>query len=226
MGRPDRFDLPLRAARSWDDTRLVRVRVRSRRFRPGWPSRLALAAGVLLILYAAAAKLEATWAQRWAERQLRAAAQRPPSPPAAPGEPAPLAAPPLGEPIGRLVIPRLALDVVALEGVDRDVLRRGAGHFPGTALPGRSGNAGFAGHRDSFFRGLRDVRHGDEVRIEAPDARFRYRVTETRVVGPSEVEVLDPSAGSHLTLVTCHPFDWIGPAPRRFIVRAELLDGP
>jgi sortase A len=229
MRKSDPADLPLPAAQSWDETRLVRVRARPRRIRPGWFSRLTLAAGLLLLVYVAAVRLEATWAQRWAARRLSTADQHeaaaaPSAPAGMPGGGAAVAAPLPGEPVGRLSIPRLALDVVALEGVDDDTLRRGAGHFPGTALPGQVGNASFAGHRDSFFRALRDVRSGDEVRVEAPDGDYLYRVTETRVVGPSEVGVIDPLGGSLLTLVTCHPFDWIGPAPRRFVVRGTLVE--
>jgi sortase A len=124
--------------------------------------------------------------------------------------------------VARLAIPRLGIDVVALEGVDPEVLDRGAGHFPGSALPGAPGNASFAGHRDSFFRALGRVEEGDEVRLETPSGLHVYHVTGTQVVGPHQVEVVAPIAGRHLTLVTCYPFDWIGPAPKRFIVRAAL----
>ncbi len=211
-------DLPLHTPVSWDEARVVHVGgVRSRWVRVGWLSRLLVAAGVLLLGYVAAVKLEATWAQRWAARQLEEQRET---------DAEARLAPAAGQPVGRLIIPRLELDVVALEGVDRETLERGAGHFPGTALPGQTGNASFAGHRDSFFRALRDVRHGDEVRLQTPAGDYAYRVTETRVVGPLDVEVIDPVEGRHLTLVTCHPFDWIGPAPRRFVVRAALLDGP
>lgn len=121
--------------------------------------------------------------------------------------------------------PELELDVVALEGVDPKALRRGAGHFPGTALPGRPGNVAFAGHRDTFFRGLRDAGPGRRIEVETAEALYVYEVTETRIVAPEAVEVVAPlTGGSFLTLVTCYPFDWIGPAPQRFVVRASLAE--
>lgn len=219
----ERPDLPLRPRMSWADVPLVRVReLAPRRGGPGWLSRLALAVGLLLLAYVAAIELESTWAQRWASDRLQAARGEPAGVPDRPGRTEAIAPAP-GEPVGRLLIPRLALDVVALEGVDTATLRRGAGHFPGTAMPGQGGNASFAGHRDSFFRKLRDVRTGDEVTVEAPQGEFLYTVTETRIVEPSAVEVVGSLDGSHLTLVTCYPFDWIGPAPRRFVVRAALV---
>lgn len=127
-----------------------------------------------------------------------------------------------GSVIGRIVVPAAGVDVVAFEGVDRKTLDRGAGHFPGTALPGRPGNSAFAAHRDVEFRGLRRVEPGHDVFIDTGQATFVYRIEETRVAEPSEVEVLDPSGGSDLTLITCYPFDWVGPAPRRFVVSARL----
>lgn len=135
----------------------------------------------------------------------------------------PSAPPPMpGEPVARILVPAGGVDAVAFEGIDAAVLDRGAGHFPGTALPGERGNASFAAHRDSFFRGLREVEIGDEVLIETPGATLRYRVTETRVVEPTQVEVVASRGIEEVTLVTCYPFDFIGPAPRRFVVHAAL----
>lgn len=211
---------------SWDEIPLVRLDTRHRRRRRHrWISPLLLLAGVGLVGYVAARKAEAAWAQRWSAAQLAAAREVPAgAPPAAAEEetPPPVPAPRPGEPVARLEIPRLDVDVVALEGVDPDTLDRGVGHFPGSALPGQDGNASFAGHRDSFFRSLGRVAEGDEVRLESPSGDHVYRVTGTRVVGPDEVQVVAPLPGRQLTLVTCYPFDWIGPAPRRFVVRATL----
>jgi len=128
-----------------------------------------------------------------------------------------------GTVIGRLDVPRLNLSVVAREGVDERTLDLAVGHVPGTALPGDSGNAAFAAHRDTFFRPLRRVRDGDVVSVTTPRGTYRYLVTSTRVVGPDDVSVLDPTSESTLTLVTCYPFTYIGSAPYRFIVRGELL---
>jgi sortase A len=106
--------------------------------------------------------------------------------------------------------------------VDTRTLRRAVGHIPGTALPGKRGNAGFAAHRDTFFSPLKNVRRGDDVIVTAPEGVYRYAVTTTRVVEPDDVSVLDPTPGTTLTLVTCYPFDYVGSAPQRFIVRAVL----
>jgi sortase A len=137
-------------------------------------------------------------------------------------EPPVAAAPPRGGVIGRIEVPRLRLSAVAREGADVRTLRRAVGHVPSTALPGRPGNAAFAGHRDTFFRPLKDVRIGDEVLVTTPERRYRYIVRETQVVKPSDVWVLDPTPDPSLTLVTCYPFNYFGAAPRRFIVRATL----
>ena len=128
--------------------------------------------------------------------------------------------------LGRIEIPRLRLSVMTREGADAATLRRAVGHVPSTALPGQPGNSAFAGHRDTFFRKLRDVRQGDEIVFTTPEGRHRYIVSELRVVDPSDVSVLEPTPGPMLTLVTCYPFNYIGSAPERFIVRAHLQEPP
>ncbi len=138
--------------------------------------------------------------------------------------PRPAPRPALGSVVGRIRIESAGVDVMALEGIGDDVLRRAAGHFPGTALPGAAGNASFAAHRDTFFRGLRTVGVGDRIEVETADSAFTYRVTETRVVEPSAVEVIASRGRPELTLVTCFPFDYVGPAPRRFVVHADLVE--
>lgn len=128
-----------------------------------------------------------------------------------------------GVPIAQLLIARIGLSAVVLEGDDDRTLRGGPGHIAGTALPGRPGNIAIAGHRDTFFRPLRHVRVGDEITLVAARRRFEYRVSSLRVVKPDDVSVLDPTATSTLTLVTCFPFSMLGHAPDRFIVRAKLV---
>jgi sortase A len=128
--------------------------------------------------------------------------------------------------IGRIEVPRLNLSAVAREGVDVRTLRGSVGHVPGTALPGAEGNAAFAAHRDTYFRPLERVRTGDEVIVTTPTGVHRYAVTATRIVDPSEVSVLDATGGRQLTLVTCYPFNFVGNAPKRFIVQATLRDSP
>ena len=126
--------------------------------------------------------------------------------------------------IGRIEVPRLNLSAVAREGVDVRTLRGSVGHVPGTALPGAEGNAAFAAHRDTFFRPLERIQNGDEVVVTTPTGVHRYAVTGTRVVAPSEVSVLDATGGRQLTLVTCYPFNFVGNAPKRFIVQATLRE--
>jgi sortase A len=123
----------------------------------------------------------------------------------------------------RIEVPRIKLSAVAREGVDTRTLRGAVGHIPGTALPGERGNAGFAAHRDTFFRPLKGVRNGDEVIVTTARGVYRYSVTGTRIVEPDDVTVLDSTNDTALTLVTCYPFDYVGSAPQRFIVRASLL---
>lgn len=127
--------------------------------------------------------------------------------------------------LGRLEIDRLDINVIVLDGVTSDVLRRGAGHVPGTGLPGGAGNAGIAAHRDTFFLGLGGIEAGDILRFTSPDGTVRrYEVESSRVVGPEAVEVLDDRGYPAITLVTCYPFDIVGPAPDRFIVHARELE--
>ena len=130
---------------------------------------------------------------------------------------------PEGEMFARLGIPRIGLDVVVLDGVGESSLRRGAGHIPGTAAPGVAGNVGIAAHRDTFFRLLRNVRKGDLIRLTTLDGQESYRVVWMAVVKPSFVQALNPTPKRSLTLVTCFPFDYVGHAPKRFIVRAERV---
>jgi sortase A len=125
--------------------------------------------------------------------------------------------------IGRIEIPRLDISVMVIEGSTDAILRHAAGHIAGTALPGRPGNVGISAHRDTFFRPLRNIRGGDIVVLTTPFGAWRYRVVSTRIVKPENVSVLDPTPTPVLTLVTCYPFYFLGPAPDRFIVRAEQL---
>jgi sortase A len=127
--------------------------------------------------------------------------------------------------IGRLEIPRLGLSVIVIEGEDKKTLRRAAGHVPGTPLPGQPGNVGISAHRDTFFRPLRNIQQNDLITVTTLQGEYYYRVVSTRVVRPDNVGVLDSNGGESLTLVTCHPFYFVGPAPDRFIVRAERIAG-
>lgn len=125
--------------------------------------------------------------------------------------------------IGRLEIKRIGLEAMVIEGTDARTLRHAVGHIPGTALPGSSGNTGLAAHRDTYFRPLQDTRENDLIRLTTTRGVFRYRVVSLKIVKPDNVTVLDPIGRETLTLVTCHPFTFVGAAPMRFIVQAERL---
>jgi LPXTG-site transpeptidase (sortase) family protein len=129
-----------------------------------------------------------------------------------------------GSPIGRLEIPAIDLSVMVLEGTGRLTLTSGVGHIEGTALPGRPGNFGIAGHRDSFFRALKDIGPDDIIKVTTLSGTYEYQVEKTRIVQPSNVSVLQNRERPTLTLVTCYPFYYVGSAPKRFIVQATLID--
>jgi len=128
-----------------------------------------------------------------------------------------------GSPLGRIEISSIGLVAMILEGTDDRTLRRAIGHIPGTPLPGRSGNVAIAGHRDTFFRPLRTIRKDDEITLATLNGFYRYRVDSIRVVEPEETHVLDDSDDAILTLVTCYPFNLVGAAPKRFVVRARRV---
>jgi sortase A len=123
--------------------------------------------------------------------------------------------------IGRISVPRLHLSAMVAEGVDDGTLARAVGHVPGTSLPGERGNVAVAGHRDTFFRSLQELKPNDEIVFTTLDGSFRYAVREMKIVEPNNVAVLDPTARNTLTIVTCYPFRYIGAAPKRYIVQAE-----
>jgi sortase A len=127
-----------------------------------------------------------------------------------------------GDVLGRIDIPRLGLSVAVLQGTSSRVLRLGAGHIEGTPLPGEPGNSGVAGHRDTFFRSLKDVRKNDQIQIQTATGLQHYEVDWVKVVEPDDTSVLHSSGDeSTLTLVTCYPFYLVGPAPKRFVVHAR-----
>ena len=129
-------------------------------------------------------------------------------------------------PLAVLRIPKIRLEVAVLPGTDDRTLDRGVGHIEDTAPPGTDGNSGLAGHRDGFFRGLKDIAAGDAIVLETLDATETYLVERTWIVNPDDVSVLDPTPSRSLTLVTCYPFYYVGSAPQRFIVRAVRVDDP
>jgi sortase A len=133
-------------------------------------------------------------------------------------------APAAGTLLGRLEAPSVHMSTSVLEGSDDGTLSRGAGHIEDTPFPGQPGNIGIAGHRDTVFRPLRNIKVGDPLNLTTADRTYRYRISKTLIVGPDDVYVLDPTEQPTLTLVTCYPFEFIGHAPKRFIIQAALTE--
>jgi LPXTG-site transpeptidase (sortase) family protein len=180
-----------------------------------WISNVFLLAGVTAVSFSAGSFIAMTVWQKWQNRQFddqRAVSQ--------PGIQPHIQN---GEIVGRLAIPRLKVRAMVREGTGERTLSLALGHIPGTALPGQKGNIGVAGHRDTLFRALRNVAAKDEITFETPHETFVYRVETTQIVKPEEVQVLDPGPTRELTLVTCYPFEYVGSAPDRFIVKAKLI---
>lgn len=122
--------------------------------------------------------------------------------------------------IGRIEIPRLGISAIVIDGTGGRVLRRGVGHIERSAFPGEAGNVVLAAHRDTYFRDLKGAAVGDLIRITTPDGEYAYRVDSILVVNPNRGDLLQVTDRPSLTMVTCYPFYWVGPAPQRFVVRA------
>jgi sortase A len=182
-----------------------------------WTQRLLFITGILLLGYVGFSLLEARLyqvsAKRSLENEIQAEKERPQSQPKPPVR--------KGDVLGRMDIPRLGMSVAVLQGTSSRILRLGIGHIAGTPLPGETGNIGIAGHRDTFFRGLKDIRKNDEIQLQTTSGLSRYQVDWMKVVANDDQNVLAPSTESALTLVTCYPFYFVGPAPKRFVVRAH-----
>jgi sortase A len=192
-----------------------------------WIERGLIALGVVLAVWCAFVLVEARYTQRLPIPKLVvtqtvlpgdsgdvARPTPPPTPPQAPS---------VGTVLGRLEAPTVRLATTILEGTDDGTLRKGSGHIEETPLPGQRGNIGIAGHRDTVFRALRNIHSGDPLDLTTADRVYHYRINKTFIVEPDDVYVLDPTDHSMLTLVTCYPFEFIGHAPHRFIVQADLV---
>jgi sortase A len=176
-------------------------------------ARVLLIAGLLALGYAAYVVIDANAYQAIEQRRFHDAR------PAASASPAVTD----GGTLGEMLIPRLGLTAIVVQGDSPAILQRAVGHLADTALPGESGNVVLAGHRDTFFRPLKRVRAGDAITLRTGDGDFEYLVESTAVVPPGDVQVLQPTGGRTLTLITCFPFSYVGPAPDRFIVRAREI---
>jgi len=174
-------------------------------------ARLLLTAGLLMLAYAAYVVIDAKAYQANEQRRFAHARHDATTAPALVD----------GGAIGEIQIPRLGLRAMVVQGDSAAILQRAVGHLADTALPGESGNVVLAGHRDTFFRPLKRVLAGDAITLKTRDGDFAYLVESTAVVPPSDVQVLQPTGGRVLTLITCFPFSFVGSAPDRFIVRAR-----
>jgi sortase A len=128
-----------------------------------------------------------------------------------------------GDTLAILRIESAGIEVPVFDSTSKTALNRGSGHVAGTALPGTRGNTAIAGHRDGFFRGLKNISVGAEIQLATLHGQQRFRVSEILIVDPLDVSVLDPADETVITLITCYPFYFVGPAPERFIVRATLI---
>jgi sortase A len=183
-----------------------------------WGRSLLLVTGIVLLAYVGLTLLDARLYQVSAKHSLETQIQRAKEP-----EVRQVKRPAKkGDVLGRIDIPRLGVSVAVLQGTGSRTLRLGVGHIEGTPLPGELGNSGIAGHRDTFFRELKDIRPNDEIQFQTTTGLFRYEVDWVKVVEPDDTTVLKPSTTeSTLTLVTCYPFYFVGPAPNRFGVHAR-----
>jgi sortase A len=183
-----------------------------------WVERFLLLTGIVAVDVWIWSHAGAVLYQRWEERAFDREAQTPTPRNVEKSRPQKSAGP-----LGRLVIPRLNLHAMVGEGTGEDTLSLALGHIPSTALPGEDGNVGVAGHRDTIFRSLRDIRKNDLILFETRRGTYSYRVEGMEIVKPSQVSVLKASQARELTLVTCYPFRYIGSAPDRFIVKARQV---
>jgi len=202
----------------------MKIIIRRPLFRPAqtqgfvrWSRRLLFAVGIVSLAYVGFTLLDASLYQASAIRSLESQIQVEKEPKLIQTK----AAVKEGDVLGRMNIPRLGLSVAVLQGTRWRMLRRGAGHIEGTPLPGEPGNSGIAGHRDTFFRDLENIRQKDEIQLQTATGLFRYEVDWVKIVAPDDLSVLAPSTESALTLVTCYPFYFVGPAPKRFVVHAR-----
>jgi len=185
-----------------------------------WVEFLLAISGALALCYCLFTVTGAWIYQAWQGHLFKAALLREQPEPAQTVAPRRRLAADPGAIVGRIEIPSLGLSDMIVEGVAEPELRLGVGHIPGTPLPGEPGNVAIAGHRDTFFRPLRNILANDSIQLVTLDGTYQYRVVSTKVVDPSDVQVIKPTRRDTLTLVTCYPFYFVESAPKRFIVRA------
>ncbi|MFD1021089.1 class D sortase [Thalassobacillus hwangdonensis] len=133
-------------------------------------------------------------------------------------------APEIGEHMGELIIPNLDESLQIYHGTDEDELEKGVGHFADSVMPGEQDNTVLSGHRDTVFRRLGEVGVGDELTVKTEAGKFTYRVRKVRIVDQDDRTVIVPKPKATLTVSTCYPFDFIGSAPDRYILIADLIE--
>jgi LPXTG-site transpeptidase (sortase) family protein len=171
---------------------------------------LVLGLGLLVYVgleYASMFREQRRLAREWEHQQLN---------PPVPGVP--------GDTLTRLTIPKIDLDSVVVEGTDRKALRLGPGHMEDTATPGETGNSVITAHRDTFFRHIFELDKGDSIVVQRAGKTYEYEVTGKKIVPPDDMSVVRPSNDARLTLITCYPTYYIGPAPKRLVVFSKLAD--
>ena len=172
--------------------------------------------GVVLLGYVAGEY----WGMYRSQKNLEAEWQRQAATAIAPGK-APVSPDQL---LTRLEIPKIQMDAIVVEGASRRELSEGPGHMKQTAQPGETGNAVITAHRDTFFRHIYELNRGDQIKVRRSGRLFTYEVTGKRIVMPEDVSVIKPTDNAQLTLITCYPTYYIGPAPKRLVVFSKLVD--
>ena len=178
-----------------------------------------IAGGAVCLFLGVRDVLESHFGQTEAAREFR---EEPAASPSAVVSPDAEKPPQIGEAMAKLIIPRLDTQLYVVEGDGAKELRRGPGHLHGTAMPGAAGNCVIAGHRDTHFRILKEIRPGDDIVLQTRAGQYLYRVRKTAVVSPRNTSALQPTSDAELNLITCYPFYYVGSAPKRFIVEARL----
>jgi len=182
-----------------------------------WTQRILLLTGVLALCYVALVLIGARLYQRDAsltlEKQIHAEAEHRAALPKITIKE--------GDVLGRIEIPKIGVSVAVLEGTASRTLRLGVGHIEGTSLPGEPGNIGIAGHRDTYFRGLKDIRNDDEIVLQTASGAATYKVDWIQITDPRDGAIVSSTTQPGLTLVTCYPFHYIGAAPERYVVHAS-----
>ncbi len=161
------------------------------------------------------------WDMYHTQRQLEAQWERQAASASVPGQSKPIAA---ADTLTRISIPRISMDAIVVEGASRKQLSIGPGHVIDTALPGDPGNAVITGHRDTFFRNIYELKKGDEIIVRRNGQVFKYQVTGKKIVAPDDISVLKPTQDTQLTLITCYPTYYIGPAPKRLVIFSKLVE--